>query len=51
MGQSTKLEEQSSLVLVVLDENNGQRERFCLKSDLKVFVYMYAWSHRYMAFL
>lgn len=36
MGQSAKLEEQSSLVLVIRGQNNGQREIICLKSDLKV---------------
>lgn len=36
MDQSAKLEEQSSLVLVIQGQNNGQREIICLKSDLKV---------------
>lgn len=36
MDQSAKLEEQSSLVLVVWDQNNGKREILCSKSDLKV---------------
>lgn len=36
MDQSAKLEELSSLVLVIWGQNNGQREIICLKSDLKV---------------
>lgn len=36
MDQSAKLEEQSSLVLVVWGQNNGWREILCSKSDLKV---------------
>lgn len=35
MDQSAKLEEHSSLVLVVWGQNNGQREIIHLKSDLK----------------
>lgn len=36
MGQSAKLEERSSLVLVVWGQNSGQREILYLKRDLKV---------------
>lgn len=35
MDQSAKLEEQSSLVLVVWGQNNGRREILCSKSDLE----------------
>lgn len=39
MDQSAKLKEQSSLVLVLWGQNNGQREVICLKSDLKVLCF------------
>lgn len=39
MDQLAKLEDQSSLVLVIWGQNSGQREIICLKSDLKVLCF------------